>query len=102
MAENQENPSFLDKFKSPIGTLWDKHRVFLIIFGLAILIFKFREVIIDLLVSSARKTVNEAQEKDAKLKSEQDQANDQANQLRKEAEAISKTKPEVDEDWHKK
>lgn len=102
MAENQENPTFLQKFKTPLGTLWDNHKVFLIIFGLGILIFKFREVIIDLLVSSARKTVNEAQEKDTVLKAEQDQANDQADQLRKEAEALSKNKPTVDEDWHKK
>lgn len=102
MAENKENPSFLEKFKSPISTLWDNHKVFLLIFGLGILIFKFREVIIDLLVSSARKTVNEAKEKDSALKAEQDQANDQANQLRKEADALAKEKPEVDEDWHKK
>lgn len=102
MAENQENPSFIDKFKSPISTLWDNHRTFLIIFGIAILIFKFREVIIDLLVSSARKTVSEAKEKDSVLKSEQNQANDQADQLRREAEALSKDKPKVDEDWNKK
>ncbi|NJO48145.1 MAG: hypothetical protein HC840_00355 [Leptolyngbyaceae cyanobacterium RM2_2_4] len=102
MAENQEQPSFLDKFKSPIGTLWDNHKIFLIIFGLAILIYKFREVIIDLLVSSSREAVKDAQKQDQVLRGEEKAANDQANQLRKEAEALSKEKPTVDEFWHKK
>lgn len=102
MAENQQNPSFIGKFKSPISYLWDNHKFFLIIFGVAIIAYKFREVIIDLLVADSHKKVDEAQKKDAILKSEEKQANDQAEQLIKEAEALSQDKPKVDEDWYKK
>ena len=102
MAENKQKPSFTDKFTSPLGTLWDNHKVFLIIFGVFILVWKFREVIIDLLVSSSREAVKDAQKQDQALRGEEKAANDQADQLRKEAEALSKDKPTVDEDWHKK
>lgn len=102
MAENQQELSFTDKFKSPLGTLWDNHKVFLIIFGLGILIWKFREVIIDLLVSSSREAVKDAQKQDQTLKGEEKAANDQANQLRNEAAALDDNKPVIDEDWNKK
>lgn len=102
MAENEQKPSFTDKFTSPLSTLWDNHKVFLIIFGVFILVWKFREVIIDLLVSSSREAVKDAQKQDQALRGEEKAANDQADQLRKEAEALSKDKPTVDEDWHKK
>ncbi len=102
MPENQEQPSFLEKFKAPIGTLWDNHKIFLIIFGIAILVYKFREVIIDLLVSSSREAVKEAQKQDQTLRGEEKAANDQANQLRKEAADLSTNKPVIGEDWNKK
>lgn len=102
MAENQEKLSFFDKFKAPVSYLWDNHKIFLVVFGLAIIAFKFREFFIDFLVSDSRKKVDEAQKQDAVLTAEEKQANDQANQLRKEAEDLSKHKPSVDEDWHKK
>ena len=101
MSEEQK-PSFLDKFSLPFGTLWDKYKVFLIIFGIFILIWKFRSLIIDLLVSDVHTTMDKAQKQDATLRQEEKEANDQANKLRQEADALSKDKPEVDEDWHKK
>lgn len=104
MDQNQENKElgFLDKFKAPISTLWDKHRWFLIGFGVLILIIKFQDVIIDLLVGNSRKLVKDAVETDAKLKQKQDEANNKANQLIDEATKLSADKPKVDEDWHKK
>lgn len=102
MAENDQKPSFSDKFSAPLGTLWDNHKVFLIIFGLAIIVWRFREAIISLLISSSREAVKDAQKQDQVLKGEEKAANDQADQLRKEAEALSQNKPKVDEDWYKK
>ena len=102
MAENEQKTGFIDKFKSPISYLWDNHKIFLIIFGIAIIAYKFREVIIDILVSDSHKKVDEAQKKDVELRAEEKQANDQANQLVKEAEALSQDKPKVDEDWNLK
>ena len=94
--------SFLEKFNLPLSTLWNEYRLFFIGFGILILIFKFRETIIDLLVSSSRKTVSDATKEDAKLKAEETQANDQANQLRDQANKLDDVKPVIDEDWNKK
>jgi len=100
---SEENkPSFLEKLNMPLSQLWSQYRLFLIGFGVLILIFKFREVIIDLLVSSARKTVDEAQKQDTQLRQDETKANTQANDLRQQAEDLGKNKPKVDEDWHKK
>lgn len=99
--ENQQ-PSFGDKFNAPLKTLWESHKLFLIGFGIVILIWRFREAIIDLLVADSRKIVNEAKVKDSQLKSEEQKANAQADELVKQAEDLSKNKSEVDEDWYKK
>ena len=101
MAEEQQH-SFLEKFNLPFSTLWNQYKVFFILFGVFVLIFKFREVIIDLLVSSSRKTVQDAVKKDEILRGEEKAANDQANQLRKEASDLAANKPVIDEDWNKK
>lgn len=104
MENNEENKpmGFLDRFKAPLGYLWDNHKWFLIGFGILILIIKFQDVIIDLLVGNSRKLVKDAVATDSKLKEEQDQANNQANKLVAEAQALSENKSKVDEDWHKK
>lgn len=102
MAEEQQNHTFLEKFNLPFSTLWAQYKVFFILCGVLVLIFKFREVIIDLLVSSSRKTVQDAVKQDQVLRGEEKQANDQANQLRKEASDLAANKPVIDEDWNKK
>lgn len=94
--------SFLDKLNAPVSTLWSEYKGFLIIFGILVLIIKFREAIIQLLVASSRQAVTDATKQDTQLKSEENQANDQANQLRQDAEQLSQNKPEVTADWNKK
>lgn len=101
MADEQQH-SFLEKFNLPFSTLWSQYKGFLIAFGILILIFKFREVIIDLLVGSARKTVQDATKQDQVLRGEEKAANDQANELRKQASDVAANKPVIDEDWNKK
>lgn len=102
MADEAKQPSFIEKFNMPFSELWEKYKLFLIGFGLLILIVKFRSVIIDLLISDAHKKVDEAQKKDATLHQEENKANDEANRLRDEANKLSENKPKVDEDWNKK
>ena len=96
-----ENVSFLDKFKMPFSQLWEKHKLFLFIFGLLIVLVKFREVIIDILISSARAKFEDAKQKDANLAGQQNAANNKANQLIDNANKMDQNKPEVKEDWHK-
>lgn len=94
--------SFLEKFSLPWSVLWDQYKLFFIVCGILVLIFKFREGIIDLLVSSAHHTMDDATKQDTQLKAEEKQANDQADALRKQAADLATAKPVIDEDWNKK
>ena len=82
--------------------LWREYRAFFIVFGILILIVKFREVIISLLLDNAKQTINTAEKKDEQLKTQENQANDAANALRKQADDLSNNQPVVDENWNKK
>jgi hypothetical protein len=95
-------PSFFEKLNMPVSQLWSQYRGFLIAAGVLILIVKFREVIIDFLVSSVKTKMDETQKKSDQLKSEQDAANAQADALRQHANDLDKNKTEVGEDWYKK
>jgi hypothetical protein len=94
--------TFLEKLSQPVTTLWQESRVFLLVFGIIILIVKFRDVIIDLILGEAKHQVDTATKTDAQLKSQENAANDQANQLRKEADTLSDNLPPVTDDWNKK
>lgn len=83
-------------------TLWANNKIFFIVFGLLILIIKFRSVIIDLLVSDSKQLLADTQKKDQQLKSEEDKTNSQANQLVSDANKLDQNKPTVGEDWNKK
>lgn len=102
MAENQEQPSFLQKFNLPVSTLWNNHKWFLIGFGAILLIIKFQDVIMDVLVSSGKKAVSDASKKDEQLSRDEDQAKRSADAALKEVDDLAKNKPKVDEDWNKK
>lgn len=102
MAKEQQNPTFLQKLQLDPATLWKNHRAFLIGFGLLILIIKFREVIVDILVASSKTILEGAKKTDAQLKSEENQANSAANKLIDDAKKLDENKPKVDEDWYKK
>ena len=93
--------NFWSKLNGDIGELWKNNKVFLIVFGVLILVVKFREVIINILVSSARRAMENAKEQDAVLKGNQDSANNAANQLRDDAVKLGENKPPVDENWNK-
>lgn len=94
--------SLKEKFQMSLTDLWNNHKIFLILFGLVIVIVKFREVLIDLLISGGKKDMEEARKKDAVLANEENRAKSDADALVKKAqEAPSKEQP-VDTDWNKK
>lgn len=95
-------PTFIEKFNMPAKQLWANYKVFFIVFGILILIYKFRDIIIDLLVKSSHRKVDEAKKQDSKLRAEEDALNSQANKLRNEANDLNENKPPVDEDWNEK
>lgn len=100
--EEQKQPGFLEKLQMDPATLWKNHRGFLIGFGLLIVVIKFREVIIDFLVSNSKTILEGAKKQDATLRADENAANAAANKLIDDANKLSQNKPKVDEDWHKK
>jgi hypothetical protein len=81
--------------------LWSKDKVFFIIFGAIILIVKFRDIFISLLVSGGKKTMDNAQKKDDSLATQEKTENGQADALVKQAEALSNKETLVQPDWYK-
>jgi hypothetical protein len=100
MEETQH--TFLEKFSLPWPTMRDKYKIFFIAFGALILIFRFRELIVDLLVSSSRKVVKEAIQQNQALREEEIKANTESNDLRKQAEYLANKSVSIGEDWNKK
>jgi len=94
--------AFFDKFKLDLKTLWNEHRVFLIIFGILIIIVKFRDIFIDLIVSNGKKDIANTFKKDDSIKSEENTLNFEANDLVKESKTLPDNQKPVDLDWNKK
>lgn len=88
--------------KAKISEVWSKNKILFFIIIPLIILVKFRDILIQLIVSSAKRLMKETREKDAQLRNEANAANQQANDLVKKADAADDNKPPVDEDWHKK
>lgn len=82
--------------------LWENHKLFLIVFGILILVIKFQDVIFAFLVNSSKGLVQETQKKSDSLQQQQDDANNKANQLIKKAQQTGDNRKDVDENWNKK
>lgn len=84
-----------------ISALWNKNKiVFFLLLPIVVLYF-CRNIIISLLVNSARKVSNEAKKQDEKLKDEQVDLNNKADNLRDNANSPKDT-AEKDEEWYKR
>lgn len=82
--------------------LWAKNKLVFILLIPLILLAVFRNVIIDLLVKSGNRVVGDATAKSDELKTAEDIANAQANQIKADADAAAAKKDPVGEDWNKK
>jgi hypothetical protein len=84
-----------------VGSIWSENKVFFFLFGAVILVIKFRDVLINLLVSSGKAEVKSDEKKDQKLAKEADDANKQADALVQQAQKLEEDKKPVAEDWYK-
>ncbi len=94
--------SFSDKLSSGIGYLWKNDKIFLIVFGVLIILAKITSLFMDLLATSSRKDVEKTQAQDSVLKAKEDSYKSQADSLQKDAENLANTKTNVKEDWNVK
>lgn len=67
-----------------------------------LLVAKFKDLLIGLLVGSSKKLLADTQAQDGKLAAEESAANNQANTLVDEAKKLGEEKPTVTDEWYKK
>lgn len=84
-----------------LSTLWTEFRTPLILLGGIILTIKFRDLVINLIVSNSKKLFNNAQKQSQVLQSKENSNNKQADALVQDAQNLSSTNPPVDENWNK-
>lgn len=99
---DQKIKDFWNKLNSDVNELWKTNKLFLIIFGILILVIKFRTIIIDLLIKDSKKIMNETQQTDKNLQQKEDDYKKQSEYFSKKAEENSNNKSPVDENWYKK
>lgn len=94
-----------------LKSLWANNRVlFFILLPLIIvvvLVFTFRDLVLALLIGSARKVSDEAKKQDDQLKTQADTAKSQSDVAKAQADQIDKTiqdrkEGDISEDWNKK
>jgi predicted lactoylglutathione lyase len=94
--------TFVQKIKQDVSTLWEKDKIFLIVFGALILIAKFSSFMIDFYQALSKKEVDDATKQDAVLKAQEDANKAAADALVKQADDLGNQKTPVTEDWNVK
>lgn len=90
------------KIKQQWIDIWDKDKGIVILVVVAGLIVKFRDILVDILISGAKREEAAAKKEDSKLADQENQLKQQADQAVLDAQnEPSKEKP-VDDDWYKK
>jgi len=90
------------KIKATVSDLWDKDKGIFLLIAIAGLIVKFRDIIIDLLINSAKNVEKSANKQDVKLATQENDAKAQADQAVQQAAAEPAKEEPVTDDWYKK
>lgn len=94
--------AFWTKLTTDVGQLWQSDKAFLIAFGAIILAIKFHNILISLVVASARNLFNSTENKTSQIQNQENQANTQANQLVDDANKLPDSETSVNDDWNTK
>lgn len=94
--------TFWQKVTGDVTYLWENDKIFLVVFGVLILVAKGSSLIIDLLAYRSKQEVDSATKQDAVLKAQEDAHKAAANALVKQADALPSQEKPVDENWDKK
>lgn len=90
------------KLKEQIASLWDKDKGWIVAIVAVGLFVKFRDILIDILINSAKRVKDDADKKDQKLSTEETQLKQQADAAVQDAQNESKKEKPVTDDWYKK
>jgi hypothetical protein len=83
---------------------WESNKLVFFLLLPILLIILFKDLIMEILIGTARKQTEATKAKDEKLKDQFDTINDEANALKKESDNVGKQSENIpdDEDWNKK
>jgi len=93
---------FWTKVTSDVNDLWEKDKGFVIAFGLIILAVKFREILINLIVSSGKALFQSAEKQNTDLDNQENNDNTTADNLVKKANQLPNDEKPVDPNWNQK
>lgn len=94
--------SFGEKLKADVSYLWANNRIFLIGFGVLIILAKGASLLMDFLAWRSKQLVDSTVKQDDVLKKQEDAAKSQADALVKRANELPSQEKPVSEDWNKK
>lgn len=89
-----------DKLNQDWKDIWNQDKAFFFLFGIVILFIKFRDIIISLMLSSAKREFDTAQKQDIVLSKQENKAKIESEVLVQQAQDLPLTKKPVTEDWN--
>lgn len=90
----------LEKIKNFWLNIWEKDKGIVILIAALALFLKYRDILIGLLIGSAKRIETDAKKQDLKLEAQEDQLKKDADaQVKKASEEPQKEEP-VDADWN--
>jgi hypothetical protein len=90
------------KLNTNISELWSDSKVFVIIFGVLIVILKFRSILVNFIVLGAKSIFNQASQQSSADQNQESKDNNNANDLINQANILPDNQPPVTPDWYKK
>jgi len=90
------------KLNTDISELWASSKIFVILFGVVILIIKFHDLLMSLIVADSKSIENSAVKQDAVLSKQENAANTAADKLVSDAQKLPSTEGGITDDWNKK
>jgi len=94
--------AFWVKLNTSAADLWKNDKLFLILFGVIILVFKFRSLLVDLIVSDSEAVFKKAQQTSDELTKNETKNNQAADELIAHAEKLNSSQGNVTDDWNQK
>lgn len=100
---NEKIKAALDTVKNAVVGFFNAYKPYILGVTGLILLVKFRDLIIDQLVASGKRTMTDAKKKDEQLAKEEDDAKAKAAQIQAQiAQEAAAPKEPIGDDWNKK
>lgn len=87
--------------KEDVSELWNDYKILVIPLIILGVVIKFRDILISILLNSAKRLYQSTQNKSATLQNQETQANTQADNLVQQADNLSSQQQPVNSDWYK-